>query len=55
MNANQNIELLHRRLADDPEFIKACREALQDPQKREEIIYILQHGGLSQSSDHQPA
>jgi len=55
MNANQNIELLHRRLADDPEFIQACREALLDPEKRELIISILQRGELTQSSDHQHA
>ena len=53
MNATQSPETRKRKLVDDPEFIKTCREALQDPEKRELIIGILQRGELAQSSDRQ--
>ena len=55
MKGNRDSELLYRNLADDPEFIKACEQALQDPEKRKQIICILQRAGLIQSSDRQPA
>ena len=48
-------ELLYRNLAEDPEFIKACEKALQDPELRKQIICILQRAGLIQVSDCQPA
>ena len=55
MKANDDTALFHRNLAEDPEFIKACEQALQDPEMREQIICILQRAGLVQVSDRQPA
>ena len=54
MNATQNVETNKRKLVDDPEFIKACRKALEDPELKEQIIGILQRGESIQSSDRQP-
>lgn len=55
MEGKDNTALLHRNLAEDPEFIKACEQALQDPERKEQIIRILQHAGLIQASDRLPA
>ena len=55
MKGNDESVLHHHSLADDPEFIKACEQALQDPKLKEQIIYILQHAGLIPVSDRQPA
>lgn len=55
MNANHNTLLQHRNLAEDPEFLEACRIALQDPDKKEQIICILRRAELAQSSVDQPA
>ena len=55
MKENIESEQYYRNLADDPEFIQACREALQDPEKKEQIICILQHAELTQLSDRRPA
>ena len=55
MKADDIASVLYHNLADDPEFIKACEQALQDSEKREQIICILQRAGLVQSSDRQPA
>ena len=51
MKENHNTTPSGRALLDDPEFIKACEKALQDPEKRKQIICILQRGGLYQSFD----
>ena len=55
MKDNIESEQYSRNLADDPEFIKACREALQDPEKKEQIICILQRAESTQSSDRRLA
>lgn len=55
LETKDNTALLYRSLAEDPEFIKACEQALQDPEKKEQIIRILQHAGLIQASDRLPA
>ena len=55
MKDDDNPVVLYRNLADDPEFIKAREQALQDPNKKDQIICILQHAGLVQSSDCLPA
>ena len=53
MKADENQTVLYHNLADDPEFIKACEQALQDPEMKDKIICILQRAGLIQSSDRQ--
>ena len=55
METNGNTALVYRNLADDPEFIKACEQALQDPALREQIICILQRAESVRSSDRQLA
>lgn len=55
MKENNNSEPFGRSLLDDPEFIKACERALEDPEKRKQIICILQRAGLFPVSDRQPA
>lgn len=55
MKADDNQAVLYRNLADDPEFIKACEQALKNPEMKEQIICILQRAGLIQSSDRQLA
>ena len=54
VKATNTTGLPYCNLAEDPEFIKACENALQDPVLKAQIICILQHAGLIQSSDHQP-
>lgn len=55
MKENRNTNKPPGTLANDPEFIEACRKALQDPEKRALIINILQCAESSQSSDRQTA
>ena len=55
MKATQNMALLHRNAADDPEVMKAFQDAIQDPELRQEIISILEAAGLLPGSIRQPA
>ena len=55
VEAKHNTSLLHAKLSEDPEFLKACQKALKDPEKLEQIICILQRAGLVQESDRRPA
>ena len=55
MKANQDMVLLHRNVADDPEIMKAFQDAIQDPELRQEIISILEEAGLLPGSIRQPA
>ena len=55
MKADDSASEIYCNLAEDPEFIMACEQALQDPELREQIICILQRDGLIQASDRQPA
>ena len=55
MKADENQEVLYHNLADDPEFIKACEQALLNPEMKDQIICILQRAGLIQASDRQLA
>ena len=53
MKENNHTALTGRDLANDPEFIDACRKALQDPEKKALIIDILQCAELTRSSARQ--
>lgn len=55
MKANQENVLLRQNDADDPEIMKAFQDAIQDPEKRQQIISILEEAGLLPGSICQPA
>ena len=53
VKATYNTGLPYSNLAEDPGFIKACEQALQDPALKAQIICILQRAGSIQESDRQ--
>ena len=55
VKANQDMLLLHRNVADDPEIMKAFQDAIQNPELRQQIISILEDAGLLPESIRQPA
>ena len=55
VKANQDMLLLHRNVADDPEIMKAFVDAIQEPELRHQIISILEEAGLLPESIRQPA
>ena len=55
VKGNQDINLLHRNIADDPEVMKAFQDAIQDPEIRQQIISILEEAELLPESTHQLA
>ena len=55
VKAYQNNVLLHKNVADDPEIMKAFQDAIQDPEKRQQIISILEEAGLLPGLIRQPA
>ena len=55
VKANQDMLLLHRNVADDPEIMKAFQDAIQNPELRQQIISILEEAGLLPESIRQPA
>ena len=42
-------------IADDPEFMEAFKEAIQDPERRKQIISFLETNGLLPSAVRLPA
>jgi hypothetical protein len=46
VKSNHDTMLIHQNAADDPEFMKAFQEAIQDPERREAIIAFLETIGL---------
>ena len=55
MKANQETAIVHRNDADDPEIMKAFQDAIQNPEKRQQIISILEEAGLLPGLIRQPA
>ena len=55
MKADNNAALVQQNLDDDPEFMEALQEVLQDPVRRKELISFLETIGLLPSAHQWPA
>lgn len=55
MRENNNTVLLRNDSSDDQDFMKAFKEAIKDPEKRKQIISILETYGLLPFAEDLPA
>ena len=55
VKADNNAALVQQNLDDDPEFMEALQEVLQDPVRRKELISFLETIGLLPSAHQWPA
>ena len=55
MATNIESAVHNRTIIDDPEFMTAFREAIQNPEQREWIISFLETAGLLPSAVRRPA